>query len=304
MLITVFTPTYNRAHLLPRLYESLCNQTFKDFEWIIVDDGSTDNTEEVVQSWLHPAPPPHSPLKGESAELCNFPIYYIKKENGGKHRAINRGVQEAQGELFFIVDSDDKLPADALERIAHYLNQIKDDNRFAGVCGLKCYFEGKQVGGQQDFEPFDCSLLDIRQKYHIKGDMAEVVRTNVFKEFPFPEIENERFCPEALVWNRIAQKYVMRYFHENIYECEYQPDGLTAKIVRIRMDSPLATVMTYQELNSYDISFIQKLKAAINYWRFRFCARNNNEIPKLPWYWNWIIPFGFLMHLKDKQSIK
>ena len=304
MLITVFTPTYNRAHLLPRLYESLCNQTFKDFEWIIVDDGSTDNTEEVVQSWLHPAPPPHSPLKGESAELCNFPIYYIKKENGGKHRAINRGVQEAQGELFFIVDSDDRLPANALERIAYYYEQIKDNEEFAGVCGLRYYFDGAQVGGEQPFDVTDCSMLNIRQKHHIQGDMAEVLRTDVMQEFPFPEIEGERFCPEALVWNRIAQKYVMRYFHENIYECEYQPDGLTAKIVRIRMDSPLATVMTYQELNSYDISFIQKLKAAINYWRFRFCARNNNEIPKLPWYWNWIIPFGFLMHLKDKQSIK
>ena len=288
--ITVFTPTYNRAHLLPRLYESLKAQTCQDFEWIIVDDGSTDNTEAIAQSFF----PPSGGMEGG----------LIRQPNGGKHRAINRGVKEARGELFFIVDSDDCLPANALERIAHYYNQIKDDSRFAGVCGLRYFFDGRQIGGEQSFGTIDCSMLDIRQKYHIKGDMAEVVRTKVIKEFPFPEIENERFCPEALVWNRIAQKYVMRYFHENIYECEYQPDGLTAKIVRIRMDSPLATVMTYQELNSYDISFIQKLKAAINYWRFRFCARNNNEIPKLPWYWNWIIPFGFLMHLKDKQSIK
>lgn len=305
MQITIFTPTYNRAHLLPRLYESLKAQTCQDFEWIIVDDGSTDNTEEVVQSWLHPASPPHPPLKGGSSEFCNFPIYYIRKVNGGKHSAINRGVKEARGELFYIVDSDDRLPANALERITYYYEQIKDDSHFAGVCGLKCYFDGKQVGGNQDFEPFDCSLLDIRQKYHIKGDMAEVVRTKVFKEFPFPEIENERFCPEALIWNRIAQKYVMRYFHENVYECEYVEGGLTDRIVRIRMDSPRASMVTYKELAHYKVPLKTKIRSAINYWRFASCSN-------LPWIhkvkgmakWLWLWPIGKLMHINDNKTQK
>ena len=119
-------------------------------------------------------------------------------------------MQEACGELFYIVDSDDRLPANAIERILYYYDQIKTDNRFAGVCGLKCYFDGTKVGGKQDFEPFDCSLLDIRQKYHLKGDMAEVVRTEVMRQYPFPEFEAERFCPETLVRNRIAQSYVTR----------------------------------------------------------------------------------------------
>ena len=300
MLITVFTPTYNRAHLLTRLYESLKAQTCQDFEWIIVDDGSTDNTEEVVQSWLHPASPPQSPLKWGSAEFCSFPIYYIRQPNGGKHRAINRGVQEAQGELFFIVDSDDKLPVDALERISHYYNQINNDNRFAGVCGLRCYYDGGKVGGEQPFDTIDCDMLDIRVRYHIKGDMAEAFRISVLKEDPFPEFEGERFCPEALVWNRIAQKYVMRYFYENIYECEYQPDGLTSKIVKIRMNSPIASVTHYQELNSYDVPLKEKVKAAINYWRFRACVPKGKRVPKLPWYWFWCKPLGYLMHLRDK----
>ena len=286
MLITVFTPTYNRASLLPRLYESLNAQSFKDFEWLIVDDGSVDDTESLIQSYI-----------GEA----NTTIRYYKQANGGKHRAINHGVREAKGELFMIVDSDDRLPADALERVAYYYEQVKDDTRFAGVCGLKCYFDGGQTGGEQPFDTTDCSMLDIRLKHHIVGDMAEVFRTEVLREMPFPEIEGERFCPEALVWNRISQKYVMRYFHENIYECEYQPDGLTAKIVRIRMESPVATVMTYQELNSYDISFAQKVKAAINYWRFRPCVPKGKPSPKLPWQWAWCRPIGWLMHLRDTQ---
>ncbi|MBQ3323948.1 MAG: glycosyltransferase family 2 protein [Muribaculaceae bacterium] len=284
MLITLFTPTYNRAHLLPRLYESLKSQTYKDFEWLIVDDGSNDGTEDVIKKYI---------------EEDSIQIRYIKQQNGGKHRAINRGVRESHSELFFIVDSDDKLPNDALERVIHYYNQVKGDNQFAGVCGLRYYFDGTQVGGEQPFDVTDCSMLDIRQKHHIQGDMAEVLRTNVMREFPFPEIEGEYFCPEALVWNRISQKYIMRYFHENIYECEYQPDGLTAKIVRIRMDSPFASMQCYADLVQYDVPLKTKLRSAINYWRFRFCAKRKNKKPKLPWYWNWTMLIGWMMHRKD-----
>lgn len=297
MLITVFTPTYNRSLLLPRLFESLKVQTFTDFEWLIVDDGSVDDTEELVRGWLTHQSSPLSLV--DDGGVPN--LRYIRQQNGGKHRAINHGVREARGELFMIVDSDDRLPEDALKRVAYYYEQVKGDTRFAGVCGLKCYFDGGQTGGEQPFDTTDCSMLDIRLKHHIVGDMAEVFRTEVLREMPFPEIDGERFCPEALVWNRISQKYVMRYFHENIYECEYQPDGLTAKIVRIRMESPVATMMTYQELNSYEIPFAQKVKAAINYWRFRPCVPKGKPAPKLPWQWAWFRPIGWLMHLRDTQ---
>lgn len=291
MLITVFTPTYNRAHLLPRLYESLKAQTFHDFEWIIVDDGSTDDTEDVVKSFF-------PPLGGMEGGL-------IRQPNGGKHRAINRGVQEARGELFFIVDSDDRLPRKSLERVSYYFEQIRGDEHFAGVCGLKCYFDGTQVGGQQTFDPFDCSMLDIRQKYHLKGDMAEVVRTDVMRQFPFPEFEGERFCPEALVWNRIAQNYVMRYFHENVYECEYVEGGLTDRIVRIRMDSPQASMMTYKELAHYKVPFRTKIRSAINYWRFATCSNlpMSRKVTKMA-EWLWLWPIGIIMHIHDNKTQK
>jgi glycosyltransferase involved in cell wall biosynthesis len=285
MLVTVFTPTYNRSHLLPRLYETLKAQTFQDFEWIIVDDGSTDNTEEVVNEWLG----------GDR-------IRYIWQPNGGKHRAINRGAQEARGELFFIADSDDYMPKDSLEKVAKKYEKVKDDKTIGGICGLDITPHGNVIGSGLPCDEIICTSLDLRVKHHVTGDLKEVFLTHVIREFPFPEFNGERFCPEALVWNRIAQKYNLIFFNEPIYIADYQVEGITAGIVRVRMNSPVASATTYQELNSYNIPIKEKIKAAINYWRFRACAANGKQVPKLPWYWFWCQPLGWAMHRIDKRN--
>ena len=254
MFITVFTPTYNRAKLLPRLYESLCRQTYRDFEWVVVDDGSVDDTHYVVESFMN----------GNDNENGNnnFPIRYFYQENGGKHRAINRGVQEAKGELFLILDSDDSIPEGALERIASVYQQIKDDEGFGGVCGYMAHHDGTVIGKGNDYDILDTNTIDLRYRFNVKGDMCEVFRTSVLKENPFPEIDREKFCPEALVWNRIAQKYRLRVFHEVIYYRDYLDNGLTDRIVKIRMNSPIASMMCYQEMSELDIPLLQKIKAA------------------------------------------
>lgn len=290
MLITVFTPAYNRAHLLTRLYESLCKQTYKDFEWVIVDDGSTDETKELSQAL-------------SEREGTFFLLRYFYQENGGKHRAINHGVREAQGELFLILDSDDTLPPNALERIAFYYQQIKDDSAFGGVCGYMAHHNGTVIGKGCDIPVLDTNSIELRYKYHVEGDMLEVFRTSVLKEIPFPETKDEKFVPEVLVWNRIACKYKLRVFHEVVYNRDYLDGGLTDKIVKIRMNSPVASMMTYAELNSYDIPFLSKVKAAINYWRFRFCS-DAAEKPRLAWWWNWTAPFGYFMHLNDLRQLR
>ncbi len=296
MLITVFTPTYNRAHLLPRLYESLCRQTFKEFEWLIVDDGSTDGTQEWVNSILN----------SQFSILNSFSTRYFYQENGGKHKAVNRGVKVAKGELFFIADSDDRLQDDALEIVAAAFEKIREDKSIAGVVGLDCFDKGEIVGSGLPKDTIDCNAIDIRLRHHVTGDLKEVFRTSVLKEFPFPEIEGERFCPEQLVWFRIAQKYRMRYFNKPIYIAEYQEQGITANITRTRMNSPIASMMTYAELNSYAIPFASKIKAAINYWRFRMsCSYHSNEdLPKLKWWYHWTAPLGYAMHLRDLTLIK
>lgn len=292
-LISILTPTYNRGKLLLPLYESLKNLTFEDFEWLIVDDGSEDDTEQYALSWI-----------AHNIQNAEFPIRYIKKSNGGKHTAINRGVREANGELILILDSDDTLPADSLATIAQYYEQCKGYKDCAGVCGLMAHHDGQLIGTGFPKEPMYESALQFRyaEKGNVTGDLLEVYKTSVMREFPFPEIENEKFCPESLVWNRIANKYKLFCFNKVIYYRDYLEGGLTSKIVRIRMNSPIASSMTYAEMLDYNISLKWKIRSAINYWRFKYCITNKSlKTPAVKWYWKAFQIIGLIMHLKDNK---
>lgn len=288
MLITVFTPTYNRANLLPRLYESLCKQTFHDFEWLIVDDGSSDGTNAIVEMFKNDG---------------KIRIRYIWQENSGKYRAINKGVTEAQGELFFIADSDDMLMENSLSEVADIWDTVKDNSEFGGVCGLDQLFNGEIIGGGLPQDIIDCTPLEIVYKYKIHGDKKEVFRTSAFSEFPFPEVSGEKFCSESLVWNRFSTKYKLRYFNKPIYKVEYQSHGLTASSIHIRMNSPILTLMTYSEMLTYKIPLKAKIRAAINYYRFS-TKSDSLEKSKINWRWILLKPIGVLMHLNDLRVIK
>ena len=291
--ISILTPTYNRGKLLLPLYESLKNLTFEDFEWLIVDDGSEDDTEQYALSWI-----------SYNIQKAEFPIRYIKKSNGGKHTAINRGVREANGELILILDSDDTLPADSLATIAHYYEQCKGYKDCAGVCGLMAHHDGQLIGTGFPKEPMYESALQFRyaEEGNVTGDLLEVYKTSVMREFPFPEIENEKFCPESLVWNRIANKYKLFCFNKVIYYRDYLEGGLTSKIVRIRMNSPIASTMTYAEMLDYNISLKWKIRSAINYWRFKYCITNKSlKAPAVKWYWKAFQIIGLIMHLRDNK---
>lgn len=289
LFITVFTPTFNRAKLLPRLFESLCTQTYNEFEWIVVDDGSTDHTKETIRKFISKAP---------------FKIQYYYKENGGKHSAINLGLAKAQGDAFFIADSDDTLPKDSLELVSKVLSEIIDDKSFAGVCGLDEDLSGKIIGDGLPDNLIDSNSMEIRTKYHVKGDLKEVFKTNVLKAYPFPIIEGEKFFPELFLWNRIATKYKIRYFNKPIYMVEYQPTGLTASIIRIRMKSPVASMMTYSEMVHSRYPLHYKLRAAINYWRFWFCRTKGQKYPRVGFRWIWTFPIGLILHLLDSVRVK
>lgn len=226
MRITVFTPTYNRAYIIKNLYDSLCRQSFTDFEWIVVDDGSTDNTEELFKNIME---------KDNS-----FPIVYKKTENGGKHRAINIGVSLAQGELFFIVDSDDYLTDNALSLIDKIEKTIPCDQKekFAGICGLRAYSLDQIIGSTFEGDVLDITTLE-RVKHNVNGDKAEVYYTDILKRYPFPEFEKEKFVTECVVWDRISfDGYLLRFFNIATIICNYLPDGLTAKYQSILLESP------------------------------------------------------------------
>ncbi len=290
--ITILTPTYNRASLLPRLFDSLLRQTNKDFEWIVVDDGSTDDTREVVAN-----------LK----EKCGgaFPMGYVYKANGGKHMAINIGAERARGELLFIADSDDLLTDDALETVANSWHDISDDKSFAGIAGLDITMDTREViGSGLPQEHIDCNAIDIRYRHHVTGDMKEVFRTEVLREFPFPEFTGERFCPEQLVWFRMARRYRLRYINKPIYIADYQPDGITAGITRARMRNPSASMLTYAELTECPVPFLVKVKAAINFWRFWHCRTATSVVPRVALRWHWLRPLGWMMHVRDGNALR
>lgn len=290
--ITILTPTYNRASLLPRLFDSLLRQTNKDFEWIVVDDGSTDDTRKVVAN-----------LK----EKCGgaFPMGYVYKANGGKHMAINIGAERARGELLFIADSDDLLTDDALETVANSWHDISDDKSFAGIAGLDITMDTREViGSGLPQEHIDCNAIDIRYRHHVTGDMKEVFRTEVLREFPFPEFAGERFCPEQLVWFRMARRYRLRYINKPIYIADYQPDGITAGITRARMRNPSASMLTYAELTECPVPFLVKVKAAINFWRFWHCRTATSVMPRLALRWLWLRPLGWMMHVRDGNALR
>ena len=249
-MITVFTPTFNRAYTLPQLYASLTRQTDPDFEWVVVDDGSTDATQELIASF--------------DAEQ-KITIRYLKCKNGGKHRAINQGVQVAEGELFFIVDSDDYLADNAIEIIKIQWTKVRDHDYLSGIC-FRClnYKTGQVIGEPFPAEVFESDHIEIAHRYGVFGDKAEVFRTEVLRQFPFPDIPGENFVPEALVWCRMAQQYKIQFIDRGIYYCDYLPDGLSRKFSVNLLKNASGFRLFYKEQMHYrGVPLLAKLKAAI-----------------------------------------
>lgn len=210
--ITVFTPTYNRAYILENLYRSLQRQSCTDFEWLIVDDGSSDGTEELVKAW--------------QSEDNPFPIRYVWQENGGKCRAINRGLTLAEGELFFTVDSDDYLTDDALETAIRWEAELPRDGKFCAVSGNLGTAPGVTPNAALPEPYYDGTALD---RYGaVNGERALLFYTRIHREYPYPVCDGERFMTEAVAWNRMAADgWKIRFYNQILTVYEYRQDGLT-----------------------------------------------------------------------------
>lgn len=249
-MLTIFTPTYNRAHLLPRLYESIQHQDCFDFEWLVINDGSTDNTEELFIEWeKHDNP---------------FPIRYYRVDNGGKQRAINKALELARGEYFFIVDSDDMLVPEAVSFVLDSFQTLTNDNSFIGISGVKGDLEGKPLYRTPNIDPQigfrDATNLE-RPRYGLQADMAEVFFTEKLRKYSFIVWKGEKFVPEAVVWDQMAlDGYKLRWFDKITYLCEYQPDGLTNSSWRLLKNNP----MGYAQLFNIKLQSTQGLKCRLN----------------------------------------
>lgn len=246
MKITVFTPSFNRAYLIRRLYESLQRQTCKDFEWLVVDDGSTDGTDLLFAQWMN--------------EETAFPVRYYWKENGGKCSAINYGLELARGELFFTVDSDDYLTDDALEKIVRWELDLPKTQKYCGLAG--------NLGTAMDRTPnslfsngyYDGTALD---RYGpVDGERAMVFYTDVHRKYPYPIFPGERFMTEAVAWNRMANDgYKMRFFNDIIWIYEYKEDGLTRSGSKLFLNNPCGYGLFLREKAKFQHkSIISRLK--------------------------------------------
>jgi glycosyltransferase involved in cell wall biosynthesis len=246
-VICILTATYNRVKTLPRLLESLKLQTCKDFEWIVVDDGSTDNTED----WFL-----------EATSDVDFKVQYISKTNGGKHSAINLGVSCSSSEWIFIVDSDDLLCVDAIEAISTMLKMQKQRD-VVGLCFRKALLDGSLVGKiNENSEPIE--LHPWMAGKYFDGDLAYVFKSNAMKANPFPEFKEEKFVPELYVWSKIGDQGRIIYFPDKVvYLCEYLEDGYTANFNWYLKKNPRGFGVFYwsQLINSPYL--VDKVKASI-----------------------------------------
>lgn len=299
---TVFTPTYNRAHTLHRVYQSLQNQTFRDFEWLIVDDGSTDSTPDLIQNWQAGA---------------GFPIRYLWQENQGVNMAINRGVQEAIGRLFLISGSDDSFVPETLALFQFHWQSIPEEERgrFVGVTALCMDPEGRITSDRLPAEILDSDSLEIRFKYRIKGEMWGFLKTEVLRRFPFPSIPGSKFVPEGIVWNSIARHFKTRFINRPLRIYWNDPTPESDQLTRTYRPGRYAAGQAYwhlfrlnEEIEWFSRAPFEFLRSALHYGRFSLHAGTsvsgqlknlkNNRARLL---WLAMLPAAVLVFLRDPR---
>ncbi len=303
MLFTIFTPTYNRAHTIKRVFESLKNQTLRDFEWLIVDDGSTDGTERLVESFIGAA---------------DFPIHYIFQENQGKHIAINRGVQAANGDLFLTLDSDDACLPEALMVLKKYWFGIPTAQR-KGFCGVaaRCQYQNGQPVGKKAIPNHgiaDMSSLDLRYLHRIDYEMWGFICTNILRGYPFPENIKNTTVPEGLVWTQIAQRYKTRFVNDflRIYFVENNHESLIHFSGSIQSRNFNGSILYYRQVLNTHLPYffnapLTLSAACAHYIRFSFKEKIPfiEQIKRIE---NWqgrllytfILPLGVLLFWRDR----
>lgn len=224
-LFTVFIPTYNRAHTLSRALESVASQTFSDFEILVVDDGSIDDTRSLVREWQ---------------KSFRSRLRYIYQENQGKHVAYNAAAREARGKLLALLDSDDVMLPHALQILADAWFSIPADVRidFAGVEGLCQDSRGRLHGDRFPEDRIDSDYLEMTRHYGVRGEKRHAIRVDVLQQFPYPVIVNERHIRPDFTWKRIAHRYRFRYINQVLQVVDFQSDGLTRNATTRRLRNP------------------------------------------------------------------
>lgn len=291
VLLTVFTPAYNRAHTLPRTYESLLRQDCKDFVWLIVDDGSTDNTAELVDEWQ----------KNDNG----FEIKYIYKENGGMHTAHNVAYENINTELNVCIDSDDSMAENAVDLIIKKWDMVRDKG-YAGIIGLDADFDGNIIGKgfKQGLE--ETTVIG----YYMSGgsgDKKLVYRTDIINNYPpYPTFVGEKYVSLAYKYRLIDQDYKLAVLDKVLCNVEYQPDGSSMNMIHQYYNNPKGFAFWRKVCMKYPVSKKRLIIDCIHYVSSSFLSGNKKFIKESPCklLTTLLIPFGFLLNIYIRMKNK
>jgi glycosyltransferase involved in cell wall biosynthesis len=294
--ITVFTPTYNRAYCLDQLYESLLRQTSNDFLWMIIDDGSTDSTQQLVQSWIADK---------------KIDIQYHLQENKGMVGAHNTAHYLMETELCVCMDSDDYMPDNAIERIL-LLWQQHGYPESAGIVGLDSFSDGKIVGTRFPDEVKECKFSELYVNYKVSGDKKFVHNRNVFNRYlPYPFFDGEKFPITSYLYLFIEQKHKLLLFNEVFCVVEYMPDGLSMNLFNQYKQSPKSFAFYRIAKMRFALNYKERFQNAIHYVSSSIMARNSAYLKESPFKITTLIatPFGiglyfYLSKTKSKAILK
>ena len=292
-MLTIFTPVYNRAHTIARLYDSLCLQGSGDFEWVVINDGSSDNICEVLENISVHAP---------------FNVKFFSQQNRGKHTAHNKALKIASGKYFMIIDSDDWMVPGAINDIFSVINKIDAlDETVVGASMLSVLESGEVLGDKFPVDGWIGRSYEYFDTFNIKGDKQNIVRTDVLRKMPYPEFEGEIQVAPGLIWNRVCLNYRIIHLNIPVQVVEYQSDGLSARIVEMQAKSPRSTELFYTELSKLGLKNSTRIKALANIIRYRF---HNNKYSLQGIAWNNKIEYffsgfiGILLFIKDRDFFK
>jgi glycosyltransferase involved in cell wall biosynthesis len=290
--LTVFTPTYNRAYCLHHCYQSLVSQTSKDFVWLIIDDGSTDDTKELVSEWI----------KDNKIE-----IRYVWQENQGMHGAHNTAYELIETELNVCIDSDDSMPPNAVEKIINFWKECGNE-KFSGIIGLDIYANQKVIGSKLPEEIKSSTLFELYNKYGVTGDKKLVYRSDLTREYPYPLFNNEKYVGLAYKYYMIDRDYEMLLLNEVLCQVEYLPDGSSVNMFNQYRNNPRGFAFYRKELMKLPFASKSfKFRQAIHYVSSSLISKNWRFLGESPLKGATFlaIPFGLILYvyIQHKQGL-
>lgn len=267
--ITIITPTYNREHTLPLVYNSLTKQTNTSFIWMIIDDGSVDQTESLIRGYM---------------KKSNFEIQYYRKENGGKARAINYALERLFTKYCVCLDSDDTFSPNAVEDALNLLNQEENNDKCCGIIGLRHNPDNTVMGGTEIPKHYKyITIMDIYNDCNIRSEFITFYKTEIVKEYRFPEIAGEKFMPPSWFHYTLCENYKFRVISNVLCYCEYMGDGLTKNKRKVIVNNPIGYTLIKRISFKHSIGFKRKMKNGIMYVCGCILSRDSDWLKNAPY---------------------